>query len=492
MSRRVVVCLGLLLFMIAGLHCDPNTTPPGSETLPEKQTESVVSVEKMTEKPVSVEAPTVTEKVPDAAPQDVAPPEPKPTALTYYKDIKGIIKNKCLNCHAKGGIGPFALETYDEVFPVRQAVKSAVKDGRMPPWSGAKSCNQYTNDISLTDDEKAKLLKWIDEGAKKGDPADYKEPPPGKKIGLERVDTTLKMKIPYKPNKVPDDHRCFVLDWPHKEKKFITGFQIKAGNLPMVHHVIAYLAHPEEASKYTKKDPNGKGYYCPGTAGGNAGINWIGVWAPGVPGGNYPPGTGIQVDPGSKIIVQVHYNTGTVKDETDQSTVEFRLEDKVDSRAIMIPFTNFASWTRSKGMKIPKGEADTKHSFELPLGLLKAIVPNIKELKIYSAMLHMHQLGTKGELYVKKEQEYQCLLDIPKWDFNWQLAYDLKNPITLTLGDTIGITCHYDNTDANQPIVNGQKQPAKDVYWGDGTADEMCLGVLYVTCGSVECPKLKF
>lgn len=490
--RKWLGCFVLLGCM--GLwHCDTQAPSKDERSVdagvrdagPQKDTHSD---QKGTDQTTQVDSVSKDEKSPDTLTQ----PEPKPSVLTYYKDIKNIVQKRCLSCHQSGGIGPFALETYKQVYATRRAVKSSVEGGRMPPWMGTRACNEYTNDISLDPEEKKKLLQWIDEGAVEGDPKDFKDPSKPPKIGLERIDLSLKMKKPYVPKKSPDDHRCFVLDWPHKTKKYITGFQIKAGELKMVHHVIAYLAHPEYAARYAKKDPKGDGYYCPGTAGGNAGINWLGVWAPGVPGGNYPKGTGLLVEPGSKIVVQIHYNTSATKPIGDQSTVQFQLEDQVKTKAIMIPFTNFSAWTRSKGMKIPKGEADVKHSFEVPVSVLSLLVPNLKELTIYSVMLHMHQLGAKGSLHIKKDAEHACLVDIPRWDFGWQLLYHLKKPITIGQSDSVGITCHFNNSEANQPIVNGKKQPSRDVYWGDGTFDEMCLGVLYVTCGSTVCPKIKF
>lgn len=481
-----VIWLGCLVFVLgfATVDCGTKATTTPDGTTPQEASSSL--------EPAPRELPSQERSVPDSAVPEPAPTEPAPLAMTYHKDARAIIETKCLGCHQAGGIGPFALDTYENVFKVRQAVASSVKDGRMPPWAGDAACNQYTNDISLAPAERDRLLQWIAEGAKEGDPKDYVAPTTKAKVGLDRVDLTLTMKKPYIPKKSPDDHRCFVLDWPETETKYITGFQIKAGKLAMVHHVIAYLAYPEKAASYTRKDPEGNGYYCPGTAGGSASFTWIGVWAPGVPGEGYPAGTGIKIPPGSKIIVQVHYNTTTTKAEGDQSAVQFRLADSVDKEAIMIPFTNYSWFGGSKKMKIPAGDADVKHDFKVSLSLVQAVFPGIKTIEVYSAMMHMHQLGAKATLFAEKDAEYQCFVDIPKWDFNWQLLYNLKKPISLGPGDKLGIQCHFDNSAANQPIIDGKKQTPKDVYWGDGTLDEMCLGVFYVTCGGATCPKIQF
>lgn len=414
------------------------------------------------------------------------------TGLTYWKDTKAIFEQKCNRCHlAKGGVGPFPLTSYKFVNTYKQSIKTSVANGTMPPWQADKSCGTYTNDISLTPVEKAKILQWVDQGAKEGDPNDYVAPPAPGKLGLDRVDLTLKMKKSYTIKKKPDDYRCFVLDWPHTTNKFVTGFQVNPGNAKIVHHVIAYVAKKSEVAQYTKKDPNGDGYTCYGTAGGPAGLRWLGVWAPGVPGAGYYKDTGIKVEPGSKIIVQLHYNVLPTANESDLTSVDFRLEDSVKKEAILFPYTN-PQWLRGQNMKIAANDSNATHSFNLPLSFLSLVAPKVKGLTIYSAMLHMHQLGASGRLSLGGNQ---CLLNIPKWDFNWQLIFHLSQPVKLGMSDSVGITCSWNNSAANQPIVDGKKRTPADVYWGDGTYDEMCLGIVYMTCSdaagqNIDCPDL--
>ena len=77
--------------------------------------------------------------------------------------------------------------------------------------------------------------------------------------------------------------------------------------------------------------------------------------------------------------------------------------------------------------------------------------------------------------------EEECLLDIPRWNFGWQRSFGLKQPVTLYSGDRLGLECTWDNSPDNQLIVGGEKLPPRDVNWGDGTQDEMCLGIFYIT-----------
>jgi hypothetical protein len=75
----------------------------------------------------------------------------------------------------------------------------------------------------------------------------------------------------------------------------------------------------------------------------------------------------------------------------------------------------------------------------------------------------------------------ECLVNIPNYDFEWQRSYGFKQPVVAHPGDQLRLECHWDNSPNNQIVVDGQKLPTKDVYWGEGTTDEMCLGIFYVT-----------
>lgn len=534
MSVRIflVVLWGAMVSVGLAVGCG-NPVTPGQEA---STTENPIATEKIaTEDPaqepiVSVEptTPDVTESSPEpapeagpddtlqerATPEPEVQPEPEPKPLSYHKDIRAIAEEKCLSCHQQNGIGPFSLDTYTSLSSRKSLVRDAVEKRRMPPWGADNQCNQYNHNFDLTESQRTAIIQWIDEGVVEGDPKDYQAPKPPDKVGLPRVDLQLKMPQPYTPDRKPDDYRCFVLDWTPTTTKFITGFQVKPGNPKMVHHIIAYLASPSEAASYVKRDQQaaGQGYRCFGVAGGPAGIRWIGVWAPGVPGGPYAAGTGIKVLPGSKIIFQIHYNVLTSTPGSDQSTIELQLEDKVEKEALFLPWAN-PLWFGNKQMKIPAGQANVQHEFSFDLfaafplfvgyakqrGMdtteVEKILNNIKSITIHTAMLHMHLRGQSGKLYIERSRNQTCMLNIPRWDFNWQLSYDLKQPIVIKPGDSVGISCKFDNTADKQPVVDGIKQKPVDVYWGEGTNDEMCLGVLYITCQNGEdkatpCPDL--
>jgi len=321
----------------------------------------------------------------------------------------------------------------------------------------------------------------VDDGAYEGDPADVGAPvDPGEQLKLSRVDKTLKLAVSYTQQTTPDDYHCFVMDWNETTTKYITGFRANPGDARVVHHVIAYLATPKDVSAVQALDDAeaGDGYTCFGGSGVNS-AEWVGAWAPGSLGTDFPMGTGIKIGAGSKIILQVHYNSLANGVHADQTSVDFKLDDSVAKEGHIQPWTNPTWITNKNTMKIPAMQADVMHSFGYdPTGPLTSGKP----FTIYSGMLHMHTLGTKALLQIERAGgEKECLLQIDNWNFHWQGSYGLKTPTTFNPGDKMYLECHWDNTPPKQPSINGEQQVPKDVFWGEGTTDEMCLGGFYLT-----------
>lgn len=393
--------------------------------------------------------------------------------LQYYRDVKPIIDAKCNSCHGEGGIGPFPLVTYQDVSSLKGLVKDEVSSRRMPPWPPNKSCNDYWADRSLTDEQVDTILKWVDEGAPEGDPKLEGEPLAGEVTKLSRVDLTLESPVEYTQKAEPDDYHCFVIDWPYQEAKYVSGFRANPGDARVVHHVIAFLIEPADVPAIDALDAaeEGPGYTCYGSSGINS-AEWLGAWAPGSLGSDLPPGTGMRVEPGSKIALQIHYNSLTAGPQPDRTSVDFKIDDTVEKEGRIQPWTK-PQWLTGQNMLIPAGETDVMHSFEYdPTAFLSGGQP----FTIYSASLHMHQLGTSGRLSIRRASgEDECLLQIDDWNFHWQGAYGLKKSTVLNPGDKLYLECHWDNSAGNQTGA------PKDTWWGEGTSDEMCLGSFFYT-----------
>lgn len=388
----------------------------------------------------------------------------EPDALTWHRDVKPLVDSACASCHQDGGIAPFSLTTYEDVAALSAAVADAVADRRMPPWGADSSLQEYLDDRSLSDEQIDAIVGWIDAGMPEGDPGDYAALPATERPSLERVDATIEMLGAYAPDfsDSPDQYRCFVLDWPLDETGFVTGLDVQPGNEAIVHHVIAFLAPPEQVAAYAALDDAdpGDGYDCYGGPGGDAQASWIGGWVPGKEASVMPAGTGIEIAPGSKVILQVHYNDSGEDGASAQTSADVQIASSVEWPAGIQPFTDM-DWVDGGEMVIPAGSEGARYTFSMQIPA---------DLRLYSGGLHMHTLGRSGRLWVERaDGSTEWLLSVPAWDFTWQQSYWLAEPVDFSAGDRLGVECVFDNPGD------------EDVAWGEGTDDEMCLGLIYMS-----------
>ncbi len=410
-------------------------------------------------------------------------------AVTYHRDIKPILDAKCVPCHVDRAIAPLALTTYEQARPFAEAIAIATRSGTMPPWPPAADCREYLDDRSLSAEQLATLQTWQELGAPAGDPADAPPPPPPP--DPIAPDIELQLAYPYRPVQAPDEHRCFLLTWPRDQVSFVTALDLAPGEPRLVQRAIAYLIAPADVDAYRaldEADPD-LGYPCFGGPGpGGAGPQpWLGAWTPGGTGGALPAGTGVRVEPGSLIALQIHYRPRADVD-ADQSRLRLRTAPDVEHPAVVLPFTDPNWVTGLSPMLIPAGEPDVAHDYALDIaGVLPLLYPDGPfvpggSFVIRAAALHQHRLGTRSALaVVRGGGETDCILEIPRWDLDWQGSYALREPVPVAPGDQLRLACHWDNSIAHQPVVDGAPQAPRDVLWGEGASDEMCLGLLYIT-----------
>jgi hypothetical protein len=395
---------------------------------------------------------------------------------TWYRDVEPIVAAKCQGCHAETGIAPFALTDYRDFVPLREAIHQNVEEGLMPPWQPADCCNDYKWDRSLGDAERDTLLRWLGRNMPIGDIADRAPvaPPPA---GLPRVDLTATMRTPFipKPTIGADEIRCFLLDHdPIDRDRYITGFDFKPGVRGEVHHIIVTAATADRAAELAARDgADGRpGWDCWGE-GNELGRSekYIGGWQPGVLPRLLPEGMGRLLPAGTRIVLNVHYDTGHGV-APDQSSIDIMLEDSVERVERGAPVGN-PLWFIGEGMEIPAGAPDTKVWFSWdPTLLTKG-----ETIEIHNVMLHMHELGSIGRVAIlRADGTTDCLLNIPRWDFHWMADYYFETPVRLARGDELYVECHWDNTAANQKVVNGELQTPRTLHWG--TDKEMCGAVV--------------
>lgn len=411
--------------------------------------------------------------------------------ITWHSHVEPIMLSICTRCHAEGGIrASTPLDDYDTAAGLAPLMKSQVTSRIMPPWGADGDCTEYHFDESLSEAEIAAISEWADNGAPKGSPDAEVVPAQERTFAvLTREDVEIQMPESYTPKLFPDDYHCFIMDWPEEKDRYITGFGAKPGNVSVVHHIIAYLAPPSMKDTIDEWDAleEGNGYTCYGgptpsaADAGNTNLNlrFLGGWAPGGVGSDFPPGTGMKVPAGSKVILQLHYNTFGGEPQPDQTSVVFKVDDAVEKEAFIMPWANFA-WLQGDSMKIPAGESDAVHSWAGSPFIFPGLA-DVTSLTLHSANLHMHTLGSNGTVWIERaDGTNECMLDMPQYDFNWQRSFGFVTPKVINKGDKIGLECHWDNSPKNQPMIDGEQLPPKDVTWGEGTQDEMCVAFFYV------------
>ena len=177
---------------------------------------------------------------------------------------------------------------------------------------------------------------------------------------------------------------------------------------------------------------------------------------PGAGASAFPSGTGIRLDAGTWIVVQVHYNLLAGAAFADRTTVDLHYAAApVAKRALVLPISNDT-------FVIPPGASDTVTA-ELP-------VP-AGSWSVWGVLPHMHLHGTDIKLSVQHPAgDATCAIDIPHWNFHWQGFYYYKQPLPVAGGDVVRLACSYDNTAGSTALT-----------WGEKTTDEMCLAFAYVT-----------
>ncbi len=431
----------------------------------------------------------------DGAPQgdaSQAPYKQLDAGFTYHGDIRAILEKNCVTCHVDGGVAPFPLDSYDKIKAVAAAAAFSVENGTMPPWPPTKGYSRFKHERALSAEDEFALTNWLAGNLTQGNPEDYVPPAKEEEEG-EEIDynLTLSLPQPYTPVERPDDQRCFAVEWPLDEFAYVTAVKVNPDQLAEVHHVIVNIIEPQDTAAYYAA--NGKD----GRPGWNCGLSGglpdsplprqIGGWVPGAARGAGPSGTGLGIEPGSLVVVQMHYNTLVAEPTPDQTTLQVATRTEVDRPASGFLFTNPA-FLRPGGMPIAAGDPDARHQFEVQarfLSLLFGAPANVNSndsWAIHTGFLHMHTLAKTGRLtLIREDGSEQVIVDIRDWDFNWQSTYLLEREVLINPKDRLRLQCSWDNSAANQAIVNGVQKVPQYVEWGEGTGDEMCLTSFYMT-----------
>jgi Copper type II ascorbate-dependent monooxygenase, C-terminal domain len=450
-----------------------------------------------------------------------------PTAAPTWANVAPIFAEKCSGCHTPGGIAPFSLLSAQAAKAHANGILVMTKLGRMPPWMPGHDSPEYLGQSRriLTPAEKQLIARWVNGGARIGSGRSVK--PVGGTSTAPGTTMTLTPTRSYLPKAAVgglDDYHCFLLE-PHlNQDEFVTSAVIKPQRATIVHHVILFEAAGENATEARRLNEasSGKGWTCFGGPGlsethpsGDSATGdrlgappWIAAWVPGHANNDLPQGTGVLVHAGAAIVMQVHYNL-IHPAKRDRSRAIIRFAPAAQTKltplnTILIPAPvelpcprNVHSTLCSRDVAVQQEVKKYGYNAALiPSGLLYICGKSLADypqspssvkslstscdrrvnrpLRIYGVAGHMHIRGYD----IRVELNGKTLLHIPRWNFHWQDAYYLAKPVDANVGDVIHVSCKFDNSAVKQPLVNGRLLKPRYVLWGEGTTDEMCLGLL--------------
>jgi copper type II ascorbate-dependent monooxygenase-like protein len=323
--------------------------------------------------------------------------------------------------------------------------------------------------------------------------------------------TTARPYTPSAPHGGTDEYRCLLVDPQLTKPEFLTGSQFQPQNVSILHHAIIFVVPPQDAAAARAKDAAtpGDGWTCFGGAelSTNHQAEWVGAWTPNGRETVLKQNAGFPLEPGSLMLLQIHYNllaTGGHAGATDQSGVRLRLTDgtAATKRLSMIPLEAPIELPCADGESGPLCDraaavADVAKRFGADVGEIEAQLvrdcglgrpvpgdtqhcdyPVPRPMTVYGAFGHMHLLGRSMKVELNPGTAHaRTLLDVPNFDFDNQRLRPLATPVDVEAGDTVRVTCTHD-AKLRELLPQLSTLPPRYVVWGDGTSDEMCLGLL--------------
>jgi hypothetical protein len=396
--------------------------------------------------------------------------------VTFHKDVEPILQERCQGCHHPGDIGPMSLLSYKDVRPWAKAIRVAVIQKKMPPWFADPHYGEFLNDRSLPQSEIDTLVSWADGGAKEGDPKDA--PPPlefasGWHIG--KPDAIIEVPKPFHvPASGTIPYQYIRIPTGFTEDKWVTAVEVQPGNRRVVHHMNAATITP--ASALARTMPVGEyvpldneagnralilaGKEPPMFAGGTEG-ELLEVFVPGTVAKPLRSGQARLIKAGSDIMLQMHFTPDGMP-EQDRSRIGF-------------------VFAKQPPLERIRGTLVYNVHFNIPAGAgnhpVQARAMLQENVKLVSLLPHMHLRG-KDFMFraVYPSGESEVLLNVPHYDFRWQINYYLKTPKLLPKGTLLECIGHFDNS-RNNP---SNPDPKVDVRYGEQTWEEMLNGFMEV------------
>ena len=386
-----------------------------------------------------------------------------PDAPTFHKDVLPILQKHCQGCHRPGEVAPFSMLTYNDARPWAKAMKTAILTEQMPPWFADPRYGHFANDRRLSPDEIKTVVAWVDGGAVEGN---QKDAPPqltfqdGWNIKPDMIIEMPKDFHVAAAGTINYQNIRVKVNFP--EDMWVVAAEMRAGNPKVVHHMRAIVLPPN--STWMSKAVPGEAYEegSEGMGGAKEGTDLLGKFNPGLGAQAFDVEDAAKFIPkGSDIVFNLHY-TAAGTPQTDRSKVGLVFAKHPPAKRYwMSPGTPAAF-----NLVIPAGDSNAEVVSEVTIG--------VDDAKLVYVQPHMHLRGKDYELraiYPTGESE---IVFKGKWNFDWQVGYQLAKPLPVPKGTRLLAIAHYDNSVNNK----FNPDPTRQALWGDQNWDEMQSGFL--------------
>jgi len=384
-------------------------------------------------------------------------------AQTFAKDVAPVLQKNCQGCHRPGQAAPFSLLTYEQARPWAKAMKSAVLTKKMPPWFADPQYGHFSNSMVLADKDIQTIVRWVDAGAPLGDPKDLPAPKQFTEgWTIPKPDIVFQLPKPFSvPAKGVLEYQYVIIPTGFTKDTWVQHVEAAPTNYSLVHHIVAYVRAP--GSNYFKDMPKNEFFEAPpsktdGSSQPKDDVpnDWLAGYAPGQPPYMFEPGQAKLIPAGSDIVIEIHYMPEG-KAGTDQARVGLVLaKEPPTQRAMTLQAGN-------QSFKIPPGAANFRvdASYTVP-----------EDVTLLGLHPHMHMRGKSAQYrIVYADGRKETLLDVPNYNWRWQLWYNFTEPMKLPKGTKIECTEHFDNSPNNPE----NPDPSKTVIWGQQSFDEMMV-----------------
>jgi hypothetical protein len=387
---------------------------------------------------------------------------------TFARDVRPILEARCVTCHQPGAVAPMAFTSYSEVRPWSKAIREAVVSRTMPPWHAAPgSAHAFRNDRTLSQSEIDTLVSWVDAGSPEGAATESKTViTADTKWRLGKPDLVIQVPGVRVPKSGVLPYTFLIVPVHIEHDTWVRAAEFRIDQRSLVHHMNAFVREP--GSSYLTDFPRDT-IFVPSVAERGKKRAGEAVFArrqlllgyePGYAPMPWLEGGAKLLKAGSDIVFEMHFNPNG-KEAVDHSELGLYFAAQAPAQRVLAIDT-----LRDLDLQIPPQAGNYVSKASMTLG---------RPARLLSIQPHMHVRGKSMQVRaVYPDGRSEMLLNVPKYDFNWQTTYVLKEPLKLPAGTVLESVAGFDNSPNNA----FNPDPAATVHWGDQTTDEMHIAFL--------------